>query len=62
MLNRVFHTNILSNATETLQFEDLAVKNIIFKKMSACSRAKSQIVSVSTFDEWKVLIFKYFDK
>ena len=47
----MFQTYISSNAAKTLQFEDLAVKNNIVKNMCACVRKKSQIVSLSTFDQ-----------
>ena len=59
LLNTVFHTKILSNTAETLQFENHASKKILFKKTCACSWEKSQIVSLSTFDQCQVFIIKY---
>ena len=47
----VFYTYISSNAAETLQFEDLAVKIKIFKNMCEFFREKSLIVVLSTFDQ-----------
>ena len=60
--NRMFHTCISSNAAETLQFEDLAVKINIVNSMCACFREKSQIVSLSTFDHVNFKKNNYFDK
>ena len=59
LLNRAFHTNIFNNAAETLQFEDLALLIITFKKTCACSKEKYKI---GTFDQWWWLIIKYFYK
>ena len=38
LLNRVFHTSILSNAAQTIQFKDLAVLNYYFLKMHALGK------------------------
>ena len=60
--NRVFHTYILSNAAETLQFENLAVKINVVKNTCACLREKSQIISLSTFDQREFKKINYFNK
>ena len=59
----MYQTNILSITAETLQFEDLVVLNsYFFLNMCACSRGKSQIVSLSTFYQCKLKKKNYFDK
>ena len=47
----MFQTNILSNAAKHYNLKTLLSKIIIFKKTCACYREKSEIVSLSTFDQ-----------
>ena len=53
-----FWTNMECNAAVTLQFEDLAVKNYLFKKINIFVGEESQIVQLSTFDPCEMFLLK----